>query len=127
MILKLNYTSKRAIPKFLLRLFYNLKEMAKLKYCPHCQQNVAVVTRPTTAAILLTFIGFPFLVASNSFNKSAWRVAAPSAGIAVLSIALFLLLFKISFCIAIVALFLRKSYCPICRTPNKFLHSSKVT
>lgn len=100
--------------------------MAKLKYCPHCQQNVVVVTRPTTAAILLTFIDFPFLVASNSLNKSVWRVAAPSAGIAVLSIALFPLLFKISFFIAIVALLLRKSYCPICRTPNKFLHSPEL-
>lgn len=100
--------------------------MAKLKYCPHCQQNVAVVTRPTTAAIILAFIGFPFLVASNSLNKSAWRVAAPSAGIAVLLIALFPLLFKISCFIAVVALLARKSYCPICRTPNRFLHSPKI-
>ncbi|MDZ4877777.1 MAG: hypothetical protein CLLPBCKN_007212 [Chroococcidiopsis cubana SAG 39.79] len=100
--------------------------MAKLKYCPHYQQNVAVVTRPTTAAIILAFSGFPFLVANNSFNKSTWRVAAPSAGIAVLSVVLFPLLFKISCAIAILALLFRRSYCPICHTPNKFLHLPKI-
>ena len=96
--------------------------MTKLKYCPHCQQNVVAITKPSNTAIALCFFGFPFLVGANSLNNPGY-IYNPRTAFAtlVILIALFQFLVAIGWLIGILSLLFRRSYCPICRTPGKFL------
>lgn len=100
--------------------------MTQIKYCPHCNQNVNVITKPTTGALALCFIGFPFLVGADSLNKPM-RVVNPKTALAtvVILVVFFQVLVAIGWIIGIIALLLRRSYCPICRTPGKMLQAQK--
>ena len=95
--------------------------MANIKYCPHCQQNVGVITKPTTAALILCMIGFPFLVGSNTLNRRNTANTSLVITSLVMFIALFKLLIAIGWIIAIIGLLFRRNFCPICRTPSSML------
>lgn len=100
--------------------------MTKLKYCPHCQQNVVAITKPSNTAIALCFFGFPFLVGANSSNNFGYAYNPRTAlATLVIFIALFQFLIAIGWIIGILSLLFRRSYCPICRTPSKFLQPQK--
>lgn len=98
--------------------------MANIKYCPHCQQNVAVVNKPTDKALVLCFLGFPFLVGANSSNT---RYVNPQVGFIslILFVAFFQVLVAIGWTIGILALLFRRSFCPICRIPLKMLQQPR--
>lgn len=101
--------------------------MANIKYCPHCQQNVVAINKPSNTAIVLCFFGFPFLVGVNSTNNSGYAYNPRTAfATLVILIALFHFLIAIGWIIGILSLFFRRSYCPICRTPGKFLQLQKI-
>lgn len=100
--------------------------MPKIKYCPHCQQNVVVSNKPTTKALVLCFLGFPFLVGANSMNTPRY-IYNPQIAFAtlVLLIVFFQVLVAIGWIVGIVGFMFRRSYCPICKTPSKMLQPQK--
>lgn len=95
--------------------------MGNVKYCPHCQQNVGVITKPTTTSFVLCGIGLPFLAGANTSS----RKNTANLGLAITSLVTFIVLFKIliiiGWIIALVSFFFRRSFCPICRTPGSML------
>lgn len=94
--------------------------MSSIKYCPHCQQNVNVITRPTNTALVLCFFGFPLLVSANTLSNP-WYFFSP--GLTFISLVLLFALYKflviIGWIVGIISLLTRRSYCPICRIPVK--------